>query len=78
MPVTIPQHSIPLASGGCVACHDPHSSQYPYFLVGESDTFCLYCHDRVTIAKIGAHAGVTGQCTDCHNPHMSDKKYLLR
>lgn len=68
----------PLASGGCLACHDPHSSQYRYLLVSESDSFCFHCHDRQTVARIGAHGGIEEQCTACHNPHMSDKKYLLR
>lgn len=68
----------PLASGGCTACHDPHSSQYRYLLVSESDSFCFYCHDRQTVARVGAHRGVQEQCTTCHDAHMSDKKYLLK
>jgi predicted CXXCH cytochrome family protein len=68
----------PLASGGCLACHDPHGSRYRYFLVSESDTFCVYCHDRQAIARIEAHAGMQGQCTECHDAHMSDKQYLLK
>ncbi len=68
----------PLASGGCRACHDPHSSQYRYLLVSESDSFCSHCHDRQSIAGVGAHAGGEEQCTLCHDAHMSDKKYLLR
>ena len=68
----------PLASGGCLACHDPHSSQYRYLLVAESDDFCLRCHDKGAIAKNGAHAGIEAECTTCHDAHMSDKRYLLK
>lgn len=68
----------PLASGGCLVCHDPHSSRFRYLLVSESDSFCLDCHDRVTVARIPGHESGTQQCTECHDPHMSDKDYLLR
>jgi len=68
----------PLASGGCLACHDPHSSQYSYFLVSESDDFCFRCHAQETVARNAAHAGVEQQCTTCHDAHMSDKRYLLK
>ncbi len=68
----------PLASGGCLSCHDPHGSRYRYMLVSEASTFCLYCHDRQAIAKNPAHASLEGQCTDCHDAHMSDKRYLLK
>jgi predicted CXXCH cytochrome family protein len=69
----------PLASGGCLACHDPHSSQYRYLLLSDADTFCAHCHDTRDLAKVPAHGdGYEAQCTTCHDPHMSDKKYLLR
>lgn len=68
----------PLASGGCLACHDPHGSRYRYLLIAEADDFCLRCHDRRTVAKNAAHTGVDAPCTSCHDPHMSDRKYLLR
>ncbi len=68
----------PLASGGCTACHDPHSSQYRYLLISESDSFCFYCHDPQLVAKVSAHTGVEAQCTTCHDAHMSNKKYLLK
>ncbi len=69
----------PLASGGCTACHDPHSSQNAYLLISASDSFCLHCHDSKNIARNEVHRGIDEhQCTTCHNPHMSDKKYLLR
>jgi predicted CXXCH cytochrome family protein len=68
----------PLASGGCLACHDPHSSKYRYLLVSEAEGFCLECHDRQAVMRVAAHAGVTQPCTDCHDAHMSDNEYLLR
>ena len=68
----------PIASGGCLVCHDPHSSPNRYLLVSASDSFCLHCHDREAVAGIGAHHGLEENCTICHDAHMSDKKYLLR
>lgn len=68
----------PLSSGGCLACHDPHSSRYRNLLVSESEGFCVQCHDRSALELTATHAGLTGQCTRCHDAHMSDQKYLLK
>jgi predicted CXXCH cytochrome family protein len=68
----------PLASGGCLVCHDPHSSRYAYLLVSESDTFCFHCHDRQALAGTGPHGDLQEMCTTCHDAHMSDKQYLLK
>jgi predicted CXXCH cytochrome family protein len=68
----------PLASGGCLVCHDPHSSQYRPLLVSDSDSFCFHCHDRETIEKIPGHADLKQPCTACHDAHMSNSKYLLK
>jgi predicted CXXCH cytochrome family protein len=68
----------PLASGGCLVCHDPHSSRSRYLLVSESDDFCLHCHDRQSKGGIGAQHGLLENCTICHDAHMSDRKYLLK
>ncbi len=68
----------PLASGGCLVCHDPHSSKYPTLLVSEPATFCFYCHDPGAIPKDKSHSRKDIQCTVCHDAHMSDKKFLLK
>ncbi len=69
----------PLAStGGCLVCHDPHSSPYRALLVSESDGFCLDCHDRSALGPADGHAGERTNCTACHEAHMSDRRYLLR
>jgi len=68
----------PVASGGCLVCHDPHSSRFTYLLVSESDTFCLRCHDAAAIAGVAAHAGSESQCTTCHDAHGGDTRYLLK
>lgn len=71
----------PLASGGCLVCHDPHRSTNRFLLVSASDGFCLHCHDRAslsTLAEGDGHGGESADCTDCHEPHMSDRRFLLR
>lgn len=68
----------PIASGGCLVCHDPHSSRFRYLLVSESDAFCLRCHDPTTVARISAHDGRQENCTACHDAHMSDRRFLLK
>ncbi len=68
----------PLASGGCLACHQPHNSPYRFLLVSQSDGFCLRCHDRAALRPLPGHAGQAEDCTACHDAHMSDKPYLLK
>lgn len=68
----------PLASGGCLVCHDPHDSRYEALLVSESGTFCLGCHDATDVARIEGHEGITEGCTTCHDAHGSNVKYLLK
>ena len=68
----------PLFSGGCLVCHDPHSSQYRNLLVSESDNFCFHCHEQGSVERIVGHEGAEGQCTSCHDAHSSNEKYLLK
>ncbi len=68
----------PLASGGCLGCHDPHSSPYRHLLLSDSDGFCLNCHRRTDLRAVEGHGGDRVDCTSCHEAHMSDRRYLLR
>lgn len=68
----------PLVAGGCLLCHDPHSSSYPHLLLSGSDGFCLSCHSRQDLTKVAGHEEGRVDCTSCHEAHMSDKKYLLK
>src|ERR1035441_8508536 len=33
----------PVASGGCLNCHNQHSSKYPKLLIRQGQQICLYC-----------------------------------
>lgn len=67
----------PLAGGGCLFCHDPHSSPNPYLLVGTSGSFCARCHEPASLRPVPGHDGAQ-ECTVCHDPHMSNRRFLLR
>jgi predicted CXXCH cytochrome family protein len=68
----------PLAAGGCLLCHDPHSSQYAFLLVADSRTFCFRCHEARSLREIQGHESGGPPCTSCHEAHMSDRRFLLR
>lgn len=68
----------PVADGGCLSCHDPHSSPYRHLLLSESDGFCLHCHDGAALSPVEGHAAGETNCTSCHDAHMSDRKFLLK
>jgi predicted CXXCH cytochrome family protein len=68
----------PIASGGCLVCHDPHGSGNRALLVSASDRFCFHCHDRDLVHRIDGHEGLEEGCTDCHDAHASDERSLLR
>ena len=62
---------------GCVICHNPHGSRYPYLLRDPLPKLCFGCHDEKVVFLIAVHKSLTKKCMDCHNPHMSDNKFLL-
>jgi predicted CXXCH cytochrome family protein len=68
----------PVVAGGCLVCHDPHSSAQPFLLVGESGNFCLSCHDIRSLGPVEGHVENGPGCTTCHEAHMSDRRFLLR
>jgi predicted CXXCH cytochrome family protein len=71
------QHG-PVASGGCLVCHDPHRSAYQYLLVSSAKQFCMFCHEPKEIYSREAHKDLTVDCTECHNPHGSDSAFFLK
>ncbi len=77
----------------CLACHDPHVSNYVKQLIKEPAQLCLGCHDREyngqngRIANMKAvlesntdHHGPIKQndCSGCHNAHGSKNFRMLR
>jgi len=77
----------------CLACHDPHVSDYVKQLLKQPADLCLSCHDReygegkTKVANMKAlleknkdHHGPIRQndCSACHSPHGSDYFRILR
>lgn len=69
----------PLPGGGCLLCHDPHSTRYKSLLVSKPEEFCFYCHDRTRVLSGRTHINAAETaCTACHDAHMSDRRYMLK
>lgn len=77
----------------CLACHDPHVSNYVKQLIKEPAQLCLGCHDREYKNQNGRvanmksmleentdHHGPIKQndCSSCHNSHGSKNFRMLR
>jgi predicted CXXCH cytochrome family protein len=68
---------VPVASGMCTVCHDPHSSGSASLLL--SDNICLDCHAMAKLEGKSVHPPVSdGLCVSCHNPHQSENDRLLQ
>ena len=68
----------PVASGNCVACHNPHSSVNAGLLKNEGAALCLSCHKGKFKHKVDHAPVAAGNCLICHDPHQSDNRKLLK
>jgi predicted CXXCH cytochrome family protein len=68
----------PVSAGGCIVCHDPHSSGRKYLLRSDPREFCLHCHEKEAIFRNPAHKDIDVTCTACHDAHSSDKRFMLK
>jgi predicted CXXCH cytochrome family protein len=68
----------PVSTGTCIACHNPHSTQYRYMLrKGNSNEMCTICHAPGFISQSEDH--IEGKdCISCHNAHLGKNRFLLR
>ncbi|MBI5100775.1 MAG: hypothetical protein HZB33_02900 [Nitrospirae bacterium] len=77
----------------CLACHDPHVSDFPKQLVKQPVDTCMLCHNKPLdtpegkivdmkeyLSKNKEHHGpiLQGDCSSCHNTHGSDNFRILR
>jgi len=70
----------PVALGACLACHDPHSANYPSLLRMSLATICFKCHKEKRLAA-GMHDKIISRgmlCVDCHDPHSGNMRYFLK
>ena len=69
----------PVEDGDCLACHDPHSSDYKFQLAGKGGDVCFGCHDEDIIKDKFVHGpAAVGGCVACHEPHTADYEKNLR
>ncbi len=63
----------PVATGDCVACHDPHQAEAELMLKkGTTSELCFSCHENNKTNRQWVHGPVAaGDCNICHNPHSS-------
>ena len=63
----------PVATGDCVACHDPHQSNAALMLKNETTSgLCFACHENNKTNRAFVHGPVAaGDCNICHNPHSA-------
>lgn len=70
----------PAAVGGCLECHEPHSSTNPALMKTEKAKLCVGCHKEKRLAQ-AMHEKVSSNgmyCMDCHDPHAGTAAYFLR
>jgi DmsE family decaheme c-type cytochrome len=69
----------PLKTEGCIACHNPHTSNFPKQLSAEVSKLCVTCHAGImpTNARSTHKVALEGKCVQCHDPHASDNKNNL-
>jgi predicted CXXCH cytochrome family protein len=63
----------PVATGDCIACHDPHQSNAELMLKkATTSELCFSCHENNKTKRAFVHGPVAaGDCNICHNPHSS-------
>lgn len=77
---TGPHTHAPVASGDCIACHNPHGSRSRYLLPAEGNGACLTCHEDVaeTLRQPFQHGPAVASCTMCHDAHAARFPFQLR
>ncbi len=69
----------PIGMGSCNLCHNPHGSNFKYFLQNKITILCVNCHEmQDTLTAPVVHQVIkTKGCTACHDPHGSMHQYQL-
>lgn len=68
----------PIASGGCLFCHEVHSADNEKLLKAAKPDLCFGCHGESEFKGTVVHPPLAkGGCMNCHSPHKSDFPALL-
>jgi predicted CXXCH cytochrome family protein len=77
---TEPVSHAPVASGDCLACHDPHAGRADPLLVDRPDQLCVRCHDvdSLTTERVKHTAVKEGYCVGCHDSHGGKERGMVK
>ncbi len=68
----------PVADGRCLACHNPHRSEFKGLTKTAVKALCLQCHEDKFSWPVPHKPVADGNCLACHDPHQSENHMLLR
>jgi predicted CXXCH cytochrome family protein len=69
---------MPVESGECLFCHNPHFTGREFLLVAAVRSLCFQCHDEADLQEKEPHNDLgDAECTTCHNPHAGSDETLL-
>jgi predicted CXXCH cytochrome family protein len=70
----------PVAAADCLACHEPHYSNFPKLLKLAPEKVCGRCHreKRIAAAMHDKFAAKQMLCIDCHDPHFGNAQFFLK
>lgn len=71
----------PVGVGDCIACHNPHATDYENLLLAPvaKGEVCFTCHQdrKEDFNKKQVHAPVAEDCSLCHDPHSENHRFQL-
>lgn len=68
----------PVATGECLLCHEPHTSNNKLLLKKPIPELCYLCHKTSTLRLVADHSNESyTRCNDCHVAHTSPGRMLL-
>jgi len=70
----------PVATADCLACHEPHLSNFAKLLKTSPEKVCGTCHREKRITDT-MHDKFTVRhllCVDCHDPHYGNAQFYLK
>ncbi len=66
----------------CTNCHDPHESDYAYFLKEPAPDLCISCHDEmeqyIDSSKVHSPLKTDRTCLNCHDAHGAQHQAILK
>jgi predicted CXXCH cytochrome family protein len=69
----------PVATGNCLLCHEPHTTDNKSLLSKPTPELCYQCHEVGSLKSVANHSDEShARCNDCHDSHTSPGRMLLK